>query len=197
MRGDSLQDLYAKALALLGLGVLAGTGALVDYWPVGIHMPVAASALTQPSAPQALSLPDLVSPARTSNRTLGGRLMLARYDAVRALPVEVSSDAEVGQPLSLVDPIAHVATAESRADDVELRSVFATPDLTSLTDENLEAMASAPVAAAAEEAASDGFFTGAFKKTGTSIVRSGVKTGTSIVDAMRVVGEAVRRALPN
>jgi hypothetical protein len=39
--------------------------------------------------------------------------------------------------------------------------------------------------------------TGAFKRTGTSIVRTGVRTGASIFDALRVVSGAVRRALPD
>ena len=39
MRGDSLRDFYAKTLAVLGLGVLAGAGAIVDYWPVNEDLP--------------------------------------------------------------------------------------------------------------------------------------------------------------
>src|SRR5262245_40126820 len=39
MRGDSVRDLYAKALALVGLSLLAGAGAIVDYWPVSGDMP--------------------------------------------------------------------------------------------------------------------------------------------------------------
>lgn len=48
MRGDSLRDFYAKTLAVLGLGLLAGAGAIVDYWPVAEEMPTtpAASGLT-------------------------------------------------------------------------------------------------------------------------------------------------------
>jgi hypothetical protein len=42
----------------------------------------------------------------------------------------------------------------------------------------------------------DGLITGAFKKTGSSIVRTGARTGASIFDAMRVVSGVVRRALP-
>jgi hypothetical protein len=48
VRGDSLRDLYAKALALLGLGLLGAAGALVNYWPVRGDLPVVASALVLP-----------------------------------------------------------------------------------------------------------------------------------------------------
>jgi hypothetical protein len=41
------------------------------------------------------------------------------------------------------------------------------------------------------------FITSAFRRTGASIVRTGVKTGSSLVDAVRVVGGVVRRALPD
>jgi hypothetical protein len=48
VRGDSLRDLYAKALALLGLGLLGAAGALVDYWPVPSALPAVASARVLP-----------------------------------------------------------------------------------------------------------------------------------------------------
>src|SRR5262249_25621578 len=57
MRGDSVRDFYAKALALLGLAVLAGTGALVDYWPTGFALPDTSSALRLPALAQALPVP--------------------------------------------------------------------------------------------------------------------------------------------
>src|SRR5690606_234841 len=52
VRGDSRRDLYAKTLALCGLGLLAGTGALVDYWPVGMKLPLAVTdPAVRPSPP--------------------------------------------------------------------------------------------------------------------------------------------------
>jgi hypothetical protein len=55
VRGDSLRDFYAKTLAVLGLGVLAATGAAVDYWPVGEEWPsVSAAAGLRPDAPAPL-----------------------------------------------------------------------------------------------------------------------------------------------
>lgn len=53
MRGDSLRDFYAKTFVVLGLGVLAAGGALVDYWPSNGELPsVSAVADLRPAAPQ-------------------------------------------------------------------------------------------------------------------------------------------------
>ena len=55
MRGDSLRDFYAKTLAVVGLGLLAGAGAIVDYWPVNGELPSVRSVAAfrpGPSAPQ-------------------------------------------------------------------------------------------------------------------------------------------------
>lgn len=39
MRGDSLRDFYAKTFVVLGLGLLAAAGAVVDYWPANGEWP--------------------------------------------------------------------------------------------------------------------------------------------------------------
>jgi len=66
VRGDSLRDFYAKTLAVVGLGLLAGAGAIVDYWPVGGPLPAVsdvAAALTPslgvalPAAPTSIPAP--------------------------------------------------------------------------------------------------------------------------------------------
>jgi len=54
----------------------------------------------------------------------------------------------------------------------------------------------APATQALDDAADDGPITGAFRKTGASIRNTTVKTGSSIVGALRGVSGAVRRALP-
>ena len=52
MRGDSLRDFYAKTLAVLGLGLIAAAGAMVDYWPVSGTLPaVPAAAGVRPEVP--------------------------------------------------------------------------------------------------------------------------------------------------
>ena len=58
----------------------------------------------------------------------------------------------------------------------------------------------APVARAISESEGDGLLSGAFRKTGNSLRKTGAKTGSSIVGAIRgfggVFSGAVRRALP-
>ena len=60
MRGDSLRDFYAKTLAVVGLGLLAGAGAIVDYWPVNGEWPtVSRVAVFRPTHPA--PLPELAA----------------------------------------------------------------------------------------------------------------------------------------
>ncbi len=207
MRGDSLRDLYAKTLALLGLGVLAGAGALVDYWPTGITMPDAGSALVLPSVARAIPVDPAVLrlPAIDDNRgasvpsremTPASNVRLASFEprAYATLPVMTTADLRVGSEVRIAAPVVRMAALTSTpapVDAVQSRSDYQPYMLGS------DAAARYEPATLVSDDDSDGFFSGAFKKTGTSIVRTGVRTGSSIVDAVRVVGGAVRRALPN
>ena len=60
MRGDSLRDFYAKTLAVLGLGLLAAAGAIVDYWPVSGALPTV-SGVTALHTTRAMPAPVLAS----------------------------------------------------------------------------------------------------------------------------------------
>lgn len=203
VRGDSLRDLYAKSLALVGLGVLAGAGALVDYWPVAANHPAASSALVPPaaalplpselaavpSAPTLAALParHLVASRKTSVAPSAPPLLLS----IRPVP---ATGMGLGDPIDLHEPqlipvsIVADAAPEEDADDRMLVSEAM----------DLQLRALPPVAlSAAPENGSGSLITGAFRKTGSSIVKTGARTGASIVDAMRIVGGVVRRALPN
>jgi hypothetical protein len=205
VRGDSLRDLYAKTLALLGLGVLAGAGALVDYWPVGVRLPDASVTLTLPPVAMALpvpdraprslaSVPDQVVPASFVRRELVDDTLDARPDAA-TLPIATMADLGVGRPVGLRAPaVLHasiVSSVSTRPFDDVLAAVAEYDG--GLVD---DALFSEPVPYNGDDD-TDGFLTAAFKKTGTSIVRTSVKTGASVFDAFRFVGGAVRRALPN
>jgi hypothetical protein len=176
----------------------------VDYWPVGVTMPDAGSALELPVVARALPVSELPSVtvvqhgvARESRplESLDRRLTPAVY---AALPVALSPAGGLGETLSLDAPAVRPSAApvpvftEPAGPPLD---EIAEPRLT-LASTSMPASVPAPAFTAASED-TDGFISGAFKKTGSSIVKTSMKTGSSIVDAVRVVGGAVRKALPN
>ncbi len=98
MRGDSLRDLYAKALALLGLGLLGAAGALVNYWPVRGDLPVVASALVVPDP----SIVPILHETLTDTSAATRRAFTAKSHALGAagadltFPAENDNDARLG-----------------------------------------------------------------------------------------------------
>jgi hypothetical protein len=198
VRGDSLRDLYAKTLALLGLGVLAGAGALVDYLPVGVRLPDANPALTLPPIARALPvravrIPSEIGLRAAARQTVPEPASVARFDqTVTPLPIAQTASLEVGRPVRLYAPVYRsIAVASfSEPSSDELAGVAG--------DDGLIESQWLPerIAFDATQAPDDGFFTAAVKKTGSSIVRTGARTGASIVDGLRAVGGAVRWALP-
>jgi hypothetical protein len=189
-------------LALCGLGVLAGAGALVDYWPVGVRFPLAAS-------------PAVASPAGTSATTSDAD-PLSVLAGLLAAPQQSIIDAPA--PPARVEPPVRLLAYESLptmdagfdiGTPVEIETLPA-PAFVNVRNE-VPTLPGSPVQLTAPaitqgldedftRAASGGqgsFITSAFRRTGASIVRTGVKTGSSLVDAVRVVGGVVRRALPD
>jgi hypothetical protein len=192
MRGDSVRDLYASLLALVGLGVLACMGALVDYWPVGIELPISAPGrviasvgpLPVPQAAVPVPIPaqyPVTTPARQPRRLnepvlavqtvqpplIAARVALWSPRPIGAFPIVAARELP-GIEITLSDPVAFEA-------------------------ERLDYLALAAPIPESGSALADGFISGAVKRTGSSLV----KTGLSVVDAVRVVGGAVRKALPN
>jgi hypothetical protein len=211
VRGDSLRDLYAKALALVGLGALAMVGALVDYWPTRVPMPaVSQASLTSPDdglqAIPAAALSDMV-PATPEPADVV-RLAAVRTPVVsetsteprraaRAVLVSRGMDAVAIPAIRLTRPPAEMI---EEPDALALAAAFDTDgvELSIQPPDVVLASTHTALAAGVDTTDEDGsLFTGAFKRTGSSIVRTGVKTGASIFDALRVVSGAVRRALPD
>jgi hypothetical protein len=205
VRGDSRRDLYSKTLALCGLGVLAGAGALVDYWPVGVRFYVPASpAMSTPSVELASAAPSddplLMLAGLLDSQVSVPATQQSDWTHVAAAPLLVSVDYE-----SL--PVVAVGYDLGPAVDVESipapAFVNVRSDAPMLPGDQVHLRAPGPVqfdGAFPQAAAADsdgGIITGAFRKTGTSIVRTGVWTGSSVVGAVRVVGSMVRRALPD
>ncbi len=208
MRGDSLRDLYAKTLALFGLALLAGVGALVDYWPASGALPVVASPM---AGPVPVRLPDLASidvdtfkpaaAAPTATRVIAvPRPALVRRApadrpvdvALHALPiVPVVDDIPVTDAVTLGEPplpaaVTPVVATRLPAPEIELPPA------------PVPGFGPSQPGSPAGDGSSDGFFdnaTSAFKKTGESIVNTTVKTGSSIIKAFGVVGGAFKKVI--
>ena len=205
MRGDSLRDLYAKTLALLGLGVLAGTGALVDYWPSGVPMPAIDTALVQPEIARSLPVPATQpnfeipsAPARATRPLVNVELARAESDIPETpqLALAPTSDELLSiASLSAPPPVVVQTFAPSPDYTLGAEVTLIEPELAPRPIATL-AMSTPPVTLA-EDGNLGGRLTGVVKRTGTSIARTGRKTGASIVDAFRAMSGAVRRALPN
>jgi hypothetical protein len=118
VRGDSLQDLYAKVAAVLGLGLLALSGAVVDYWPVNGPLPRIATALPAPEPGLARATPVSTSFSSTSVR----RSDRAHATSVAPVSTEVVTGAET--PVTSL-PLADTVIAERPASR-ELTPIVAT-----------------------------------------------------------------------
>ena len=208
MRGDSLRDLYAKTLALFGLALLAGVGALVDYWPASGALPVVASPTPGPIPVRLPSLAsidvDLLKPAAEAP---------AAPRAIAVTRPELVRRAQVNRPVDValdVLPLVFVVDDVPVTDAVTLGEPPLPSAVTPVVATHLPALEIAlPPApdpglgpsqpgAPAADASADGFFdnaTSAFKKTGESIVNTTVKTGSSIIKAFGLVGGAFKKVI--
>ncbi len=204
MRGDSRRDFYAKSLAVCGLGMVAGIGALIDYWPTRPATPpvrLPAVARIAAAAPR-LPPPNALRVARLAAPPAPSRATDSRPDdaapPVLAFAVATSAPASFGgvTPVALTrPPLASIAVAPTDgipAPELPLSPlvVAAIPDAAFAVPLDLS------VPAVDTDTASDNFMTGALKKTGSSIAWTGsslVRTGSSIAGAFRAFGSAVRK----
>ena len=207
MRGDSIRDLYAKTLALLGLGVLAGTGALVDYWPSEGRLPAVESGFTQPEFSLALAVPDQpfepeVTVASTPPRLHRRPMALPVVDLATLIPGATelvfpgALNGDIIQTVAVARPSVLVPVVFAQEDSSDpIGEEVSLSEPTAPWTESVLAMSSAPVALS--DADDHGLFAGVVKATKSSLVLTGRKTGASIMGAFRVVSGAVRKALPN
>ena len=196
MRGDSLRDLYAKTLAVLGLGLLAGAGAVVDYWPVGSSTPEIASArLGRPAISALTQNFDQTIPAPTYAR--------ARFVEVRGTihPKNVGT-------ARFLTPVVEVARTAPAAPASQPLPVLRAPidsqwamTLTALNSETpgVELDLVPPT----DPTAAPGLIGGALRKTKESLGRASSVTsstfamaGSTIADAFKGVGGAFKKVTP-
>jgi hypothetical protein len=211
VRGDSRQDLYAKFLALAGLGLLAGVGALVDYWPTDVRVPRAANTIARLPAPaHALGVPRTpvttlalaVTPARVARRSASD---LQIGDSVISMSDLVSTSAETpvafvtpsaptgldvasgvvstvpAQPVTLTNPIRYSASDDSFAEPLRQYSIGQQVQDTSFFGDAVR-VAGGSIAAAG----------GSIATAGGSIATAGAKAGESVAGAFRAAAGAVK-----
>jgi len=200
-RADSRRDFYAKALALFGLGLLGAIAAVVDNWPAVTPVSTAPATMvggTAPAAPLRLDLrkldvaSDATAPApvvvRESRRPVQAVFTndvpvadtesVAVIETVEAAVVPSSISVEQGIPRGIQFASASLLEAPEPEPVVFIRPV---------EDHEYSTAASSMRAASVGGSVSDGFFSGAVKKTQDTLV----KTGSTIADAFRAVGGAV------
>jgi hypothetical protein len=109
VRGDSLRDFYAKTLAVLGLGVLAGAGAIVDYWPVSEDVPdVPAVVGLRSEAPVLVQNLDRQIPLPSPVRKALPAAMTVAATHFTGLPDSAAATSVVLDPLPAPEDFLHV-----------------------------------------------------------------------------------------
>lgn len=187
-------------MVVTGLGVLAGVGALVDYWPAPLGVPHVPHVASRSAAvgPLTLGIPvqDLIAVDRpASPRVVKASLAISSRDAASIAVVENAVMAVT--PVELATPETPVTQSIALQSAISLPAVpVSLSDLPPAPAPTVpaELLANMPHMVAAVDD-SDGIFTGAFKKTGSSIATAGTKAGSGLAVAARVVGGAFSGAL--
>jgi hypothetical protein len=184
VRSATRLDLYAKSMALVVLGLLGAGAALIDHWPGVSALPVVGS-------PVARVVPDDFSGATPVSDAPAARIVRVRDNHGRR---STASPDDLALEDLAPDDVAPAPDAP------EALVVAATE----LPAPRLLALPAPPVVEAAwlpllpppmmaSDRSDDGFFSGMLKRTGSSVTTSLGKASTSVVGAVRVVGDAVRR----
>jgi hypothetical protein len=203
VRGDSLRDLYAKALALLGLAALAAIGAIFDYWPVSNDLPYFTHRGLPVATPQALPVPELtsvmsspaprpVSPARPAP-TRHAETVAAVVPAPEAFVLAAPA------PFDVYTLGTAVALTLTPVKVTEVTETLAVPQPAAADMAWFETVPQKveifPAPVSSDNGSAVSFVTDALKKTGDTIVRTGRKTGASIRDALVSFGGKFRKLL--
>jgi hypothetical protein len=199
VRGDSRLDLYAKSLAVLLLGSLGLAGAVIDRWPGSANLPDTAPPSVialNPIVQTAFDLPGFTEPVSEIVPSVDAR---PPRPAVARAVVErrtgsPTADAVTGTAVppvaSLADPISNVLP---RVELIALRSAppLDAPAISTLA--SADPVRPLALGSGALDQSEDGFVSGVLKKTGSSVTTALGKASNSLVGAVRVVGDAVRK----
>ena len=196
MRGDSLRDLYAKVLAILGLGMLAGVGALVDYWPVATGTPAIVAGPSFLPALPALTPAETISMPALATVLRHERALPAVVAAVPApesiVAASASGELPVGEPLTLSAPplpaVVALAATEAPAAQIELPAPPPPVDVMTVP-------AAFPNLVVSNQS-EPGFIVGALRKTRAGLIKTGAVTGASIMDAFKGVVGVFKKVSP-
>lgn len=189
-------------MALLGLGLLAGAGALVDYWPADVRVPHTPSVNVRPALARALAVPQAPEPigiaglAVPSSRPVTlASVAPAGSMTSAAVDIRLPAPPAAFPTIAVVPAVATVVPAQQVA--LSLPSATDAPDQDSVQPLRLYSGGDAPP----DFSSADGsFLTGAFHAAGGSIataggsiVSAGVKTGQSVAGAFRAAAGAVKK----
>lgn len=199
MRSHSRVDLYAKAVALAGLGCLGVGGALIDYWPASEDFPIVRSAAEFQPAASVLTLVDV--PGFTTANPAG-----ISFTLVSDEPSPLRARTRTVEPLTFpAEPVSFPAASTLAYRALPVEATLGMPELPlesawlapapapALALADVEALPAASLMASNQDE-DGGFFSSVLKKTGSSVSTSFGKAGSSLVGAFRVMGSAVKKA---
>jgi hypothetical protein len=197
MRGDSVRDLYAKALALIGLAVLAGAGALMDYWPVQGSLPVVSFNNLLPSGPAALAAglalaspvaQPLAQPSVTALAPIAAPLLVPVPVLAEVPVVTVPADEPIAPPAVAAQPAVASpapAVAPPAADPIQIQTTVAGID--ELTVTAGEPMAPSKVSHNEDEVPPS---SNVLQKAGGQVLNAGFALGTGVAKSFSAFGTA-------
>jgi hypothetical protein len=188
VRGDWRVDFFAKTVVLAGLGLVGITAAIVDSWPSPeSHLPRAAALIAPAGAARLAEVIDPVDrPARPAIVRARLRRGVSRSSTARSV-VPITNEGRLDAVAADRDMQSLPILADTFIADVPTWR----PDAPPPAVEHATFFSPTPSPATISE---DSFFTGVVRKTGASVGGSLGKASASVVGAVRVVGDAVRRA---
>jgi hypothetical protein len=195
MRSHSRVDLYAKVVAVAGLGCLGVAGALVDYASDVENLPPVASVLELGGAPSVLTLVDVAGFSGGDSSGMTFTLVSERrgyqppHRDLVAYPSPFRSKMVSFVSASAAVPRVRPLPAVMTAPELPLASAqLAPPPETSSVEDDTEPIATSLMALNQQDEDA-GFISSVLRKTSSSVG----KASASLVGAFRVVGDAVKK----